>query len=826
MPIPASFRLAARRLSKSPGFTGLAVAVLAIGIGLNASVFSLVSSLLLRPLPVAEPDRLAHVYTWEDAGPTPHAPMAYPDFEDLRSMESFEDVLAHSFGAIAFDDGSSQELVFAGMTSGNYFSLLGVELALGRGFTEQEAQRGSGSRVAVLSHAAWRGRFGADPEALGRTVRVNGQELTIIGVAPAEFTGLARGIGPEIWLPMSLVPDLGIGSVTNSGDPTPGLDRLQDRAQRWHWVVGRLGDGVSLAQAEAELAKVGAALEAAYPDSNEDRSFVLLPARDVRLFPGADQAIFAGSFVLMGVVGLVLLIACANLANMLLVRAAGRRKEMATRVALGAGRWQLSAQLLAESLLLSGLGGAAGLGLAALSNRLLSAAELPVPIPIELGLQLDLRVIGFTLFATVATALLFGLLPALQATRVDLASGLRASSRGSSGGRATHRLRSALVVAQVTLSLVLTIAAVLAVRSLQSASEIDPGFETGGVVVAALAPGLQGYDDERSALLFEQLRERLEARPEIVAASDVSHLPLTLSMSVTQVAAVESAGSDPETWPIADHQSVSPGYFEALGIDLQAGRVFDRRDTADAPAVVVVNDVMAERFWPGDSAVGRRIHLSGLEAEAEVIGVVEGGKYRSLGEAPRTFFYFPLSQNSTNVRTVVVRGSGDVGTTMDALRQSVHGLDPHLVIANLQTLEETTSVALAMPRAGASLLGAFGGIGLLLAMLGLYGIIAYVVSQRIGEIGIRMALGADRLDVLGGVLAGGLRLVAVGIALGLAAAFATTHLLSSMLYGVSPTDPATLVAVPAAFLLVAALATLGPAWRASRVHPATALRHE
>ncbi|MEO1370521.1 MAG: FtsX-like permease family protein, partial [Acidobacteriota bacterium] len=329
------------------------------------------------------------------------------------------------------------------------------------------------------------------------------------------------------------------------------------------------------------------------------------------------QALFAGSFLLMGIVGLVLLIACANLANMLLVRAAGRRQEMATRVALGASRWQLSGQLLAESLLLSILGGAAGLGLAAVSNRWLSALELPVPIPIELGLTIDGRVLGFTLGASIATALFFGLLPALQTPRAQLTAGLRESARGSSGGRTAQRLRATLVVGQVTLSLVLTIAAVLAVRSLQSASQIDPGFESGGVVAAVVAPGLQGYDETAAAQFFDRLRERLDAQPGVVAASDASHLPLTLSMSVARVAAPEQAGGDPETWPLADHQSVSPGYFEALGIDLQYGRGFSRTDTAEAPAVVVINDVLADRFWPGESAVGRTHHLTGGGATAE-----------------------------------------------------------------------------------------------------------------------------------------------------------------------------------------------------------------
>ncbi len=820
------FRFALRKLAKSPGFTAVAVLTLGLGIGLNSAVFSVINAVLFKPLPVEDPARLASVYTEEEDFFLTHAPMSYPDYLDLAAeSRSFTELAAYTFTMLAIEHDGESELIMSELVSGNFFDTLGLRAARGRTFTADDDRAGDPSAVTVLSHLAWQRRFGADPGVIGSQLRVNGHIFTVIGVAPEGFHSLTRGFAPELWVPMRMMGRINASSGMNSGNPTPGLDQLDDRARLWHWTVGRLAPGVSIEQAEAEVDTFASRLGEAYPETNEERLMAVVRKDRARILPGVDDALFAGSFVVLGLVALVLLIACANLANMLLARAMGRRKEMATRLALGASRGMVIRQLLAESLALALAGGVLGLALALMSNRLLGAALASVP-NLGLELTLDVRVVVYTLAAATLTAVAFGLAPALEATRTNLAASLREEARGTVGTLKKRRLRSALVIGEVALSLMLLICAGLSMRSMQNAHRIDPGFDADGLVIARFAPHLQGYDEPQAEELYRQLSIRLATMPGVRNVGQASHIPLT--MSITEDAAVpEAQASLPvDEWNRADVARVGPGYFEAMGIPILRGRGPTEHDTAETTQIAVINETFAERFWPGEDAVGRRFAVDGFEQPFEVAGIARDGKYRTLGEAPRPFFYRALAQDYSGSRTLVVRTEGDRQAAMAAIRQVARELDDKLAVSDLGTIEEAMATALVLPRTGAALFGAFGAIGLLLASIGLYGVISYTVSQRTHEIGIRIAMGARRRDILGLVLKEGLVLTIVGVALGLAGAAASTRVLESVLYGVSATDLATFGGISLLLTTVAVVASLVPARRASNVDPLVALRYE
>ncbi|MEM7582713.1 MAG: ABC transporter permease [Acidobacteriota bacterium] len=820
-------KYAIRRLIKNPGFTFLAVLTLALGIGLNSAVFSVVNAVLFRPLPVADPEELVNVYTAEREALLSHAPMAFPDYLDLQQQNrSFSQLAAYTSSGLALEHGETHESILGEVVSGNYFELLGVEPALGRLLTVEDDAAGDPQSVVVISHDAWQRRLGGDPEILGRELRINGHRFTVVGVAAPSFFGMMRGVSAEVWLPIRLSSAIHAGSLTNFGQPTEGLDRLDDRARRWHFVVGRLAPGVSLARAEAEIEAFGSRLREDYPDTHETRTLSLLPTNRVRLWPGLDQGLYTASLIVMSIVALVLLIACANLANMLLARAVARRKEMATRLALGASRGAVIRQLLAESLALALAGGAAGLLLAVASNFALSRVELPIPAEFELGLALDARVVLFALLASGLSAVVFGLAPAFEATRTNLASALGEEARGSSSGRARHRVRNALVVAQVAMSLVLLIYAGLAVRSMGNAQNIDPGFDADRLVVANFSPERQGYSEAQTKELFLELQQRLEERPEIEQVTFASHLPLTLSISSNAIQSERRVDVPVEEWPVADFARIDVGYFEALGIELARGRVINRWDTAESSPIVVVNETLAARLWPGADAVGQRLRIEDSQASFEVVGVVRDGKYRTLGEAPRAFYYRPIAQDWLDAQAMIVRTRGDQYQTLATIRGLVHELDDDLAISSLTTAREATSSALIVPRAGAALFGLFGMVGVLLAAVGIYAVVSYLVSQRTHEIGIRMAMGARSWSILRLVAGEGLVLIGCGIALGLLLASVTTSALAAMLYGISATDTMTFGGVSLFLVSIGLVASLAPAYRASRLDPLVALHRD
>jgi predicted permease len=810
-------RYGVRMWLKTPGFSAVAILTLALGIGLNASIFSVVNALLFTPLPVRAPAELVGVYNLAPGNFISHEPLAYPDYKDLRdASSSFDGLAGYALMPLALDRGDQSELVMGEIVTGNYFSMLGVPMARGRAFQDEEDRVPGADPFAVLSYGTWQQRFGADPNIVGKTIRLNGNVFTVVGVAPQEFHGLFRGLAPEMWVPMMMTGTL----------RPDDRERLENRDSRWMSVMGRLKPGVAIQKADAELRAIGTRLQQEYPKTNRTREVGILPASEVKVFPGVDRVLTIASAVLMTLVGLVLMIACVNVANMMLARAASRRREIAVRLALGANRSRLSRQLLTESLLLALPGGALGLLFVLWSNRALNSFQLPLPIKLSLGLAIDARVVAFTLGVSVLTIVLFGLAPALQASRADLATALKDDSAAATGGRAKRRLANALVVAQVALSLLLLIGAGLSARSMMNAARIDPGFVASGVVDAEFDVALRGYSSAEGASFYHRLVESVRQLPGVQSAGYGSHAPLSFTIRDTRMAPEGREADDEKKWPEVDTATVGPGYFETLRIPVVRGRTFTEQDTPQAPSVVVINEALAQQFWPGENAMSKRIRLAGEKAFYQVAGIVRNGKYRTLGESPRPYLYKPITQNYESSQMLFVRAAGDPGALMVAIRAEAKRLDERIALTRLQTLTETTSTSLLLPRMGAVVFGLFGLLGLVLASVGIYGVISFSTSQRTQEIGIRMALGADRGQILRLVIGHGLTLTMIGLALGLVGALALTRTLALVLYGISPTDAATFAGVSLVFLMIATLAAYLPARRATRVDPLRALRYQ
>lgn len=809
-------RYAARMLWKSPGFTAVAVLTLAFGIGANATIFSFINELLLRPPSgVVEPGRL--VAAWNRLPEGRLMQFSYPDYQFYRDHNQvFSSLVAFSSdpNQVSWTQKSGSSLIYAGMVTANYFPTLGVRPILGRGFMPDEDTNPENNPVLVLSYKFWRERLGADPAILGKTLTLNTHAFTVVGIAPENFEDLRPEFETDVWAPISMQKEL-----------MPGLDLLSQRDAYWIFTVGRLKPGVTFAQAQANLGVVANQLNREDPDPDRKNwSVEALPNSGVD--PEGRVYVVAFSALLMVLVGMVLLIACANAANLLLAKASSRWREMTIRAALGAKRSRILRMVLTESLLLSLMAGGVGILLSIWSARLILTLKPTMLSFLKFDLPLDWRVIGFTLLISMLTGLIFGLAPAMHCSKFDVAARLKDESLGS---RHKSRFRNALVIVQVAVCLVLLIGASLCVRSLLNARSIDPGFVVQNRLVANLDLRILGYSDAQGQLFYSQLMDRVRALPGVRSASVADYLPLGFE-SVGQSIQIEGRSPEENKGLGAGAMSVAPGYFQTMGIPLLAGREFTTADNQSAPSVVIVNEELAHQYFRGENPVGRRISMR-KDANrnpiwSEIVGVVKTGKYRSLRESPQRFLYHPFAQGFDPRATLIVESAGDPRTQIPAVRRVIQSLDPALPVLESQTMSDYMTVPLFFARITGVLLGVFGGLALALAMVGLYGVIAYSVAQRTREIGIRVALGANRRDVLRLVVEQGLKLTLIGAAIGLAIAFAVTRLIQSFLFGISATDPATFAAATFLLVTIACLACYLPARSASRVDPMVALRYE
>jgi predicted permease len=806
-------RYGARVLVKKPGFTLIAVLTLALGIGANTAIFSLVNTALLRPLPVEDPKRLVSLNSASFDGEQNFPTFSYPNYRDLRDRNNvLTALMAYRFAPVSLSHQGVNERLWGYLVTGNYFEGLGVKPALGRFFTPDDDKAPGAHPVAVLTYDCWQKRFAGEPQTVGQTILVNGRNFTIIGVAPRGFYGSEIGYRPEIWFPVMMLQQI-----------EPGSDYLESRDTSNLFVLGRLKPGVTIHQAESALKIIAAQLAREFPKENEGKTIALSPPGLFGAFMRGPVMGFAG--VLMAVVGLVLLLACTNLANLLLARATERRKEIAVRLAIGASRWRLVRQLLTENVLLAALGGALGFGLAYWLVDAIMVLKPPIDIPLSTELHIDGRVLLFTLIVSVLTGVIFGLVPALQATRPDLISALK--DEVSLGGYRRSWLRSGLVVLQVSLSLVLLVCAGLVLRGLARAQQLNPGFVPQHALEMSFDLSLQGYDGPRSREFNRRLLERVRAMPGVQSAGLSNNVPLSLSYNSNAIYIEGRPEQRGANVPAAMTSNASPGFLAALGTRLLEGREFKEQDGESAQRVAVINDTFARRFWPGQSALGKRFSFEGAAGPwVEVVGVMQDGKYFSLSEEAEPFVYVNLLPESGQYLTLVVRTIGEPQSVLPALRREFQQLDAALPIYNVKTMVEHMALPLFPARVAATLLGSFGLLALTLAAIGIFGVMSYAVTQRTREIGIRMALGAPLGGIFQLVIGYGLKLTALGLGLGLACALAGTRLMSSFLYGLSALDVVTFIGVSLLLALVALLACYFPARRATRVDPLVALRYE
>lgn len=806
------FRHAARQLAKSPGFTLAVVLCLSLGIGASAALYSFAKGILMSRPGITAPERLVRLHSnWKDG--IPWGSFSYPDYLDVRDRSDVLTGLATVTPQpmnIAFDE--RPERVWGAVASGNYFELLGVRMALGRGFRPEEDHLPDGEAVAVLSHQLWRQRFAGDPAIVGKVLRINGRGFTVVGVTDATFKGSETGIAPRLWVP-----------VTTLGTIQPGSRLLDARDSHWlNYTLGRLKPGISVAAARASLAATMAQLEREHPDSNTGKGITVLAESEGTLHLSVRPAFVAFLSAMGVVVFFVLLLACASVANLILARATGKRREIAVRLALGAARGRLVRELLAESLLLSLLAGLAGVALAAWIKNLLLAFNPFRDFPVDFGSSIDSGVTLFGLGVAVATSIAFGLLPALQSSKPDLQTVLKDGSRG--GERQASRSRRLLVAAQVALSTVLLVSSSLALASLRNAQHIELGFEPEGQVIAAMDPGLQGYDETKGRAFFDTLLERVRALPDVAAAGYAQGIPLVVDNRQTGAIPQGFVVPPGQSPPSIDFNRVGEGYFTAMGVPLLRGRGYTLEDAQAGAKVLVVNQAFAERFWPGQDPIGKRVSTMG--DDYEVIGVTSTGKYFSLGEAPKPYMYPSLDRLYRSTRYLHVRTTGDAAGLLERIRQEVRTLDAELPLYDVGPMSDFLGVAMLPSRLAAAVVSAFAVLALLLAVVGLYGVLALWVSQRRREIGVRMALGAETQSVQRLVLGHGLRLTGGGLAVGLAIGVALTFLARKVLYGISPADPRTYLAVLVVLGAATLAACLIPARRAARLEPTQALRGE
>jgi predicted permease len=803
-------RYACRSLVQTPTLTLAAVLSLGLGIGANTTVFAWVQAVLLRPIPGAhDPDRL-RVATLETRDGRPRA-WSYPNYRDFRARATQLDVVGQDDVAMSIAVAGQAERAFGAQVSGNYFQVMGVQPALGRLLTDEDDRTPGAHPVAVISHSYWQRRFASDPSIVGREVTINNVPMTIVGVTAEGFLGSFLGIATAAWVPMAMQPQMMGGS------------RLEARGNGWMQTMARLKPGASDAQAQAEAAAVLGQLTQEYKGSFDGWRIRVL--RPWQANWGAPSVLAPILGVISVVVGLVLLIACANVANLLLARAAGRRREIAVRLSLGASRLRLVRQLLTESMLLAIAAGAVGVAVASATYGLLMTFAPPTDMPIDFGLRFDTTTLGYAAMVSLVTGVLFGLAPALQTSRPNTIHAIKEEAgRGASGGRTGQRFRSALVVAQVAVCLVLLIGASLFVRSLQAAETIDPGFEAESLLIASVDLVPNGYTPETGRQFHRRLIETMQSVPGVESYALARQVPLGMSGTSSAGVTVDGYTPRPDEEVNIVYNIVGPRYFETMRIPIVRGREFTPQDTSEAPRALVVNETMAKQYWAGRDALGGRVRIG--KENYQVVGIARDIKYVQINEAPMPYMYLALDQNFASQAVLHVRSASEPAGVLRAVRDIVRSLDSNLPIYDARTVTEHMRTAVFAQRMGANLLGAMGVLAVVLAAVGLYGVIAYAVSQRTQEMGIRLALGAAPGDLLRMVMRQGMMITGVGLVIGLALAFAATGFMRSMLPGIAPRDPVTFVAVPLFLIAIAMVAAVIPARRAGAVDPVVALRYE
>ncbi len=804
-------RFAFRQLSKAPGFSAVAILSLALGIGATTTVFCWVQNILFHPLPGAEhEDQMVVLTTVHDR--EMWDTVSLPDLQDYRELKDvFAGIIASQTTPACLTIGDRSEWIYGQIATANFFSVLGVRPLLGRAFLPDEDRKPGGDAVLVLGEAFWRRRFNGDPSVIGRSVELNRHPFTIVGVVPAAFHGTMSGLVCDFWAPVSMHRE-----VANFGS-------LERRDDRWLHTQARLLPGVSLARAQAAADTLAARLEQAHPDTNRQIRLRVLTFSNA---PYGAQPIFARVLSILLVVSVgVLLIVAANVANLLLARATDRRKEIAVRLALGAGRLRLVRQLLSESLVLALAGGSLGILVAYWAVDLLRVWMPHTYLPIGITVAVNHGTLLFTFLVSAATGVCFGLVPALQASRPDLNSALKEGGRGSGSAASHHRLRNLLVVSEIALSLVLLVGAGLCIKSAQRSYRADLGFDPNHVLLAGLRIGMNGYNEATGKIFYRRLEERLATLPGVQAVALSSWFPLGFEGGAMHRVEVEGYERRPGEETNFQFSIVSPHYFTVMRIPLLAGRDFTEHDDESAPGVAIINETMARRFWPGLDPLGRK--FKDQWRLMTVIGVAKAGKYRFVNEAPRCFYYVPYRQGVWDLNLgLCLRTAGDPTALVGAVQREIHQLDPRVEVWTTLPMTDYIKAAFVAPALASRLLTWLGLVALALAAMGIYGVMAYVVGQRTQEFGVRMALGAATVDLLRLVLREGLALTAIGVGAGLLLALAATRPLASFLYGVQPYDPAILVAVPLVLAGVSLLACWLPARRATRVNPIEALRSE
>jgi predicted permease len=807
-------RYAVRRLAKSPMFTLVAVLSLGLGVGANTAMFSLVNAAIIRDMGFAEPDRLVDIYEASDG--FSHGTLSYPDYLDFveGTEDVFEAVAVSRFAVVQGDSDDGVETFFGAGVTGAYFDILGIEAARGRLLGEEDDVAPGAHPVVVLSHGHWVSRFAGDTDVVGQEVRLSGRPYTIVGVTPEGFGGNLRGFEPAVYVSTMMVDEL-MGSSSS----------LESRGMQSYFGVARLKDGVTMAEAEGVADRMTATLRERHPRQwTPDKSFVLVKTDDVIMNPMIDRFVVPAAGMIMGVVGLVLLIACANLASFLLARAADRRKEIAVRLAMGAKRRTLIGQLMTETVILAGLGGALGIVIATQALTMLVNADLPLPFPITLDLSLDQTVLTFSILVSVGAGVLFGLAPALQSTNPDVAPTLRDETAG--GGRARGAmLRNMLVVGQVAVSVVLLVGAGLFLRSLDASRQLDAGFgEAPTAMVQIVNPGSR-YTDEEAVLYQRELRDRVAELPGVLEVGLIDNIHL--DQLNTQSVRLQVDGIDPpagQDFLSLDYAEIDENFLSSVDIPLLEGRNVTSMDAADTEDVALVNEEFVRRYFPDGGAVDRVVRVN--DDPVRIVGVTADHKVRTLGETPRAFMYLAHQQSPSGGMWLTAKTAGDAERLVLDMIAEARALDPEIMVFQAKTMRRHLAVMLLGRELGAMVVGGFALLALLLASIGLYGVVSYAVARRAKEVGIRLSLGADNGSVIRMLTGSGMKLVTIGGIVGLLLAAAVAQLLSRLLYGVPPLDVTTFVAVPVVLGVVAFLASWVPARRVTRIDPVGALRAE